>query len=75
MDIPTLGDAEDVTDAVQRKTKTLVPWLDPPLECPECGSYMDAERVYDPQQAAFYPMGQAPAWVCKDCDIQLRRES
>lgn len=75
MDIPNLGDAETVTDAVRTKTKTLVPWLPTPLECPGCGAYMDATREYDRQQAAFYPMGKAPAWSCDDCDIQLRRES
>lgn len=70
-ELPTLDKARETAKS---KAKTLVPWLSDPLTCPECGKYMDATRVYDPQQAAFYPMGEAPAWTCDECDVQLRRE-
>jgi hypothetical protein len=70
-DLPTLDGAKK---AVETTAKTLVPWLPDPFECPECRVYCDAERTYDPQRAAFYPMGQAPCWLCPECGSEYVRE-
>jgi predicted RNA-binding Zn-ribbon protein involved in translation (DUF1610 family) len=72
MELPELG---TTSEQVQEKVKTLVPWLPDPFECPDCGVYTDAERTYDPQRAAFYPMGMAPCWKCPECGREFVRES
>lgn len=68
-----LPDLSESTESVREGVKTLIPWLEDPHRCPECSRYMDATRAYDPQQAAFYPNGMAPAWECSECDVTLRR--
>jgi hypothetical protein len=70
-DLPTLDGAKQ---AVEAKAKTLVPWLPDPYRCDSCGCYCDAERCYDAQRAAFYPMGMAPCWSCPECGSDYVRE-
>lgn len=73
--VPFVDDDSNVSDAVSKATKTLVPWLPDPYTCDDCGVYCDAVRAYDPEQAAFYPNGEAPAWECPECEATYRRES
>lgn len=70
-DLPTL---DGVAEGVRQRTKELCPWLPDPFQCPECQVYTDAERTYDPQRAAFHPMGMAPSWYCGECDTHYVRE-
>lgn len=49
-------------------------WLPDPFECPECGAACVEGRAYDPERAAFHPLGQAPTWHCEACDRHFRRE-
>jgi transcription elongation factor Elf1 len=72
MELPELGEQ---TEKVKENVKTLVPWLPEPFTCPECNRYCDSTRAYDPQRAAFYSMGMAPAWTCPECERDFVRES
>jgi hypothetical protein len=70
-DLPTLDGARE---AVKSKARNLVPWLEAPYQCDDCGVYCMAERTYDPQRAAFHPMGMAPCWSCPECNTDYVRE-
>lgn len=74
MEIPELSDAtEGLTEAAQ-EARSLIPWLPSPMVCPTCNDYCRADRKYDPQTAAFHPMGMAPTWYCESCETHYRRE-
>lgn len=73
MDFPTLSDAKET---VKEQTRgRLIEWL-PHFECPKCNTVCEAGRRYDPDTAAFHAEtnGEAPAWICPNCDSAYRRE-
>lgn len=77
-DIPFVDPAADkAKDTAERASKRLPfnPWwLPDPFECPECGAACVEGRAYDPERAAWFPLGQAPTWHCEACDRHYRRE-
>jgi len=69
MEIPELGDS-DTVERVKQQSKTLVPWLPDPFECPECNIYCDATISYDPQMVEY-----TDSWVCPECSQAYYRDS
>jgi rubredoxin len=80
MDIPKLNKAgekakESATYAV-RRVKTQLSILPDRFVCPDCKVACEADRKYDPQQAAFHAEtnGKVPSWRCPECETHYRRE-
>ena len=73
--LPFVDTAKSAAETASGRVKGLVPWLPSPHEC-DCGALCEATRVYDPDQAAFYPEtnGKVPAWECPECGAAYRRE-
>lgn len=68
------SELSEVAKQAKGTARSLLPWLPDPFECPDCGVFCEATRVYDPQQAAFHPMGMCPAWECPECEMYYRRD-
>ena len=62
-DLPTFSDAQDAAEDVARHGRTLIPWLDSPPTCDECGALRYASETYHPRQAAV-----VASWECRECD-------
>jgi len=56
--------AQEASEAIERNTKTLCPWLPDPYECDECGYYCDAEHQYVTGQAKYCKVWQCPNEEC-----------
>jgi len=66
-DLPTLDDAQDAVE----KATGLIPWLEDPYECDNCGTFCEADTQYVGQQAAY-----TDVWVCpnEDCSSRYYRD-
>ena len=66
-DLPTLDDAQDAVE----KATGLIPWLEDPKECDNCGAYCTADTQYVGQIADY-----TDVWVCpnEDCSSRYFRE-
>jgi len=62
-DLPTLDDAQDAVE----KATGLIPWLEDPKECDNCGTYCEADTQYVGQQASYMDV-----WVCPNEDCRSR---
>ena len=73
VDLPDLSPG-DTTDAVRDRVRSVLPWLPNPKRCEHCGAACEQTHAYDPQEAAFHPNGEAPAWECPECAAIYRRD-
>jgi len=64
----SLQDVVDAKDKATEQTKRLVPWLDDPHVCDECGAYCDATVDYVAQQADYMDV-----WECPECEARYFR--
>jgi DNA-directed RNA polymerase subunit RPC12/RpoP len=61
--------AQEASDAVERNTKTLCPWLEDPHVCGECGAHCDSTRNYVESQVMIMDI-----WKCPECGSRYYRE-
>jgi len=72
-DLPTFAEASeaasDAVDAVRDHSRTLIPWVPDPPNCPECGALMYADVTWDPRMVEY-----VNSWACRTdaCDAPDR---
>ena len=64
----SIQDVVDAKDKATEQTKRLVPWLDDPHVCDECGAYCDASMGYVQEQAMT-----VRTWECPQCNSRYYR--
>jgi DNA-directed RNA polymerase subunit RPC12/RpoP len=63
--LPTLDDAQEAVE----KATGLIPWLEDPYECDNCGAYCEADTQYVGQVAEY-----TEVWDCPECSSRYFRE-
>lgn len=67
VDLPEL--ARDASEATKSKARNLLPWLETPKTCDNCGELCIATVTYDPRQCLY-----VDCWQCNSCQATFYRE-